>query len=36
LDGIEAQQHDVFAQRVSVSTTQKALMVARLILPFGS
>jgi len=36
LDGIEAQEHDVFAQRVSVSTTQKALMVARLLLPFGS
>ncbi|MEY3615174.1 MAG: phytoene synthase [Actinomycetota bacterium] len=36
LDGIEVQQHDVFAQRVSVPTMQKALMVARLMLPFGS
>ncbi len=36
LDRIEAQQHDVFKKRVSVPTSQKALMVARLVLPFGS
>lgn len=36
LDRIEAQHYDVFAQRASVSTTQKALMVTRLMLPFGS
>ena len=36
LDRIEAQYHDVFAKRVSVPTSQKALMVARLVLPFGS
>jgi phytoene synthase len=36
LDRIEAQHHDVFAKRVSVPTSQKALMVARLVLPFGS
>ena len=36
LDRIEQQQYDVFAKRASVSTAQKALMVARLVLPFGS
>ena len=36
LDRIEQQQYDVFAKRASVSTVQKALMVARLVLPFGS
>jgi len=36
LDRIEAQQHDVFEKRVSVPTSQKALMVVRLVLPFGS
>lgn len=36
LDRIEAQHHDVFAKRVSVSTIHKALMVTRLMLPFGS
>jgi phytoene/squalene synthetase len=36
LDRIEAQHHDVFAKRASVPTSQKALMVARLVLPFGS
>ncbi len=36
LDRIEAQHHDVFAKRVSVPTSQKALMVARLVLTFGS
>lgn len=36
LDRIEQQQHDVFAKRASVSTVQKALMVARLVLPIGS
>lgn len=36
LDRIEQQQYDVFAMRASVSTVQKALMVARLVLPFGS
>lgn len=35
LDRIERQQYDVFAKRASVSTVQKALMVARLVLPFG-
>ena len=34
LDRIEAQHHDVFAKRVSVPTSQQALMVARLVLPF--
>ena len=36
LDRIEQQQYDVFAKRASVSTVQKALTVARLVLPFGS
>jgi phytoene synthase len=36
LDRIEQQQYDVFAKRASVSTVQKALMVARLVLPIGS
>ena len=36
LDRIEQQQYDVFAKRASVSTVQKALMVVRLVLPFGS
>ncbi|MGA1654953.1 MAG: phytoene/squalene synthase family protein [Ilumatobacteraceae bacterium] len=36
LDRIEAQDHDVFAKRASVSTLHKALMVTRLMLPFGS
>ena len=36
LDRIEAQHHDVFAKRASVSTIHKALMVTRLMLPFGS
>lgn len=36
LNRIEQQQYDVFAKRASVSTVQKALMVARLVLPFGS
>ena len=35
LDRIERQQYDVFAKRASVSTLQKAVMVARLVLPFG-
>ncbi|MFZ9422894.1 MAG: phytoene/squalene synthase family protein [Ilumatobacteraceae bacterium] len=36
LDRIEQQHYDVFAKRASVSTLQKAIMVARLVLPFGS
>ena len=36
LDRIEQQQYDVFAKSASVSTVQKALIVARLVLPFGS
>jgi phytoene synthase len=36
LDQIEGQQYDVFSKRASVSTMQKALMVTRLVLPFGS
>jgi phytoene synthase len=35
LERIEAQDYDVFARRASVPTTQKALMVARLMLPVG-
>ena len=35
LECIEAQDYDVFARRASVPTTQKALMVARLMLPVG-
>jgi len=35
LDRIEAQDYDVFAKRASVPTVQKALMVARLLVPFG-
>jgi phytoene/squalene synthetase len=33
LDKIEAQHYDVFARRASVSTTEKAVMVARLLRP---
>lgn len=36
LDRIEQQHYDVFAKRASVSTLQKAIMVARLVLPFGA
>ncbi len=36
LDRIEQQHYDVFAKRASVSTLHKAIMVARLVLPFGS
>ncbi|MBM3817367.1 MAG: phytoene/squalene synthase family protein [Actinobacteria bacterium] len=35
LERIEAQEYDVFAQRASVPTVQKALMVGRLLVPFG-
>ncbi len=35
LERIEAQSYDVFSHRASVPTSQKALMVARLLLPFG-
>ncbi len=35
LDRIEAQDYDVFAKRASVPTVQKAMMVARLLVPFG-
>ena len=35
LERIEAQEYDVFAQRASVPTVQKALMVGRLLLPIG-
>jgi phytoene synthase len=35
LERIEAQDYDVFSRRASVPTSQKALMVARLLLPFG-
>lgn len=35
LDQIEANGYDVFAQRVGVSTTRKAIMVASLLLPVG-
>jgi phytoene synthase len=33
LDKIEAQHYDVFSSRASVSTTEKAVMVTRLLLP---
>ena len=33
LDKIEAQHYDVFTSRASVSTTEKAVMVAKLLLP---
>ena len=33
LDKIEAQHYDVFSGRASVSTTEKAVMVAKLLLP---
>ncbi len=33
LDKIEAQHYDVFSSRASVSTTEKAIMVAKLLLP---
>jgi 15-cis-phytoene synthase len=33
LDRIEAQDYDVFTSRASVSTTEKAIMVAKLLLP---
>ena len=36
LDRIEQQHYDVFAKRASVSTLHKAIMVARLVLPFGA
>lgn len=35
LERIEAQQYDVFAKRASVPTVRKAVMVARLLVPFG-
>ena len=35
LERIEAQQYDVFSERASVSTVQKALMVGRLLVPIG-
>jgi phytoene synthase len=35
LEKIEQQQYDVFAQRASVSTWQKAIMVTRLMRPWG-
>jgi len=35
LERIEAQEYDVFAQRASVPTVQKALLVGRLLVPFG-
>lgn len=35
LDKIEEQHYDVFAKRARVSTTEKALMVAKLTSPFG-
>ncbi len=35
LERIEAQKYDVFARRASVPTWQKALVVGRLIVPFG-
>ena len=35
LDKIEAQHYDVFAQRATVSTSEKAAMVARLLAPAG-
>jgi phytoene synthase len=33
LDKIEAQQYDVFSSRASVSTTEKAVMVTKLLRP---
>jgi phytoene/squalene synthetase len=33
LDKIEAQHYDVFSSRASVSTTAKAVMVTKLLLP---
>ena len=33
LDKIEAQQYDLFTSRSSVSTTEKAVMVTRLLRP---
>jgi phytoene synthase len=36
LDRIERSSYDVFTRRVAVPTSQKALMVARMMLPFGS
>ena len=33
LDKIEAQHYDVFAKRATVSTAEKAAMVARLVRP---
>jgi phytoene synthase len=36
LERIEAQKYDVFARRASVPTWQKALVVGRLVVPFGS
>ena len=35
LDKIEAQDYDVFTSRASVSTTEKATMVAKLLSPFS-
>ena len=35
LEKIEEQQYNVFAQRASVSTWQKAMMVTRLMRPWG-
>lgn len=35
LERIEAQRYDVFSNRASVSTVQKALMVGRLLIPIG-
>jgi phytoene synthase len=35
LERIEAQNYDVFARRASVPTWQKAIVVGRLVVPFG-
>jgi phytoene synthase len=35
LERIEAQNYDVFTRRASVPTWQKAIVVGRLVVPFG-